>query len=373
MVRFRTLGAIDLRRSDGASVQDVLNQPKRIGLLTFLCLGNGSFQPRDRVLAMFWPEHPSESARNNLRQSLHFLKRHLPGAIAKRGRHEVGADPDGLQCDASRFDALAADGRNREALELYSGPLLDGFFLSDCRPFEQWLEGKRHELASRAVDAAFHLAEAHWDAGERGAASFYAARAATIGETSELTARRVMRFLRGIGDHAGALNVYYSLGKRLRALFGEEPTEATRQLAEELRSEGRAQTPTEVDFKLVNDLLDGWGSALMEGRLDDAMAMLTEDVVLVPPMEPMCRGRAEARAFFEARPPALDLGYELIDIRGSATELTYRTRMRVTVELPHGEQVTMYARAQSQVERQPDGRWLCSTIMWNLEEPGPVV
>ena len=43
---------------------------------------------------------------------------------------------------------LAADGH--EALELYRGPFLPGFFVADAPEFERWMEEERARLRARA-------------------------------------------------------------------------------------------------------------------------------------------------------------------------------------------------------------------------------
>ena len=237
MVRFRTLGAVDLVDTNGRAVRAVLKQPKRLGLLCFLCLGNGPFSHRAKVLGTFWPDLPPERARNNLRQSLHYLRRALPGVVRSRGRDEVGVDPSLLDCDAHRFSAAHADGAHRTALDLYGGPFLDGFELTGTRPFALWLERKRADFSTRAATAAWSLAEQHADEGNSALAAHFARRATEIDDSSEGTARKAMRFLAELGDHVGALEVYASLARRLLSLFGDRP------IREDRANRGRHPAP----------------------------------------------------------------------------------------------------------------------------------
>jgi DNA-binding SARP family transcriptional activator len=57
MIRFHTLGVLDLRGPDGLELRSVLQQPKRLGLLAYLAIASPHrFHRRDSLLALFWPE-----------------------------------------------------------------------------------------------------------------------------------------------------------------------------------------------------------------------------------------------------------------------------------------------------------------------------
>src|SRR5204863_3170276 len=101
MIRLRTLGAVDLKDSEGRELRPLLTQPKRLALLTYLALaGSSGFRRRDTVVALFWPELDEEHARGSLR----FLRRSLgEGIIVSRGEEEIGVDRGVLRCDATAF------------------------------------------------------------------------------------------------------------------------------------------------------------------------------------------------------------------------------------------------------------------------------
>src|SRR5439155_24373491 len=96
-----------------------------------------------------------------LRQALHYLRRSLgDGVIVSRGHEDVGIAADALWCDAIAFENALDEGRLVEALQLYRGDLLVGSFASDLSPeFEQWLDGERGRLRTRAAVAAWSLSD----------------------------------------------------------------------------------------------------------------------------------------------------------------------------------------------------------------------
>src|SRR5262249_12176503 len=104
MIQLRTLGALELTSSAGTSLEAVLKQPKRAGLLCYLALASrAGFCRRDSVIAMFWPELDAEQARHALRQSVYFLRRSLgSGVVVSRADDELGI-ARGALCDAVEF------------------------------------------------------------------------------------------------------------------------------------------------------------------------------------------------------------------------------------------------------------------------------
>ena len=91
MIQLRTLGAVDLRTSQGGEADAVLRQPKRLAILAYLAADTPRrFHRRDSLLALFWPDLDEEHARAALRRSLHFLRQGLgPEVLESRGDEEV--------------------------------------------------------------------------------------------------------------------------------------------------------------------------------------------------------------------------------------------------------------------------------------------
>src|SRR5438128_10018001 len=127
MIRLRTLGAVDLKDSEGRELRPLLTQPKRLALLTYLALaGSSGFRRRDTVVALFWPELDEEHARGSLRQALRFLRRSLgEGIIVSRGEEEIGVDRGVLRWDASAVMEACGAGEAPEGLDALAVDVLD--------------------------------------------------------------------------------------------------------------------------------------------------------------------------------------------------------------------------------------------------------
>ena len=134
MIELRTLGTLDLHSAEGRELNSLLAQPKRIALLAYLCIAQPrGFHRRDTLLGLFWPDSDQEHARTSLRKSLHILRRALgDDAILSRGDEEVAVDFQLVSCDTAAFEASVKANRLEEALGLYRGDLLAGFFIDEA-------------------------------------------------------------------------------------------------------------------------------------------------------------------------------------------------------------------------------------------------
>src|SRR6266508_1997000 len=161
MIEFRLLGSVSLTDADGRDVRSVLAQPRRLALLAYLAAATPrGMQRRDTLLPLFWPDQDQGHARTALRQAIRVLRGALGAeAIAGRGDEEVGLDLGRVWCDVAAFDRAIEAGQTREAMDLYRGGLLEGFFISDAPEFERWLETERARLRDAAARAARLLVE----------------------------------------------------------------------------------------------------------------------------------------------------------------------------------------------------------------------
>ena len=238
LFELHTLGTLDLHASDGRVAHSLLAQPKRLALLTYLCVATPrGVHRRDVLLALFWPNSDREHARTSLRNALHVLRRSLgERAVLTHGDDGVGIAPEAVWCDAVAFEEAIAAEREEDALALYRGDLLTGFFVQEAPEFERWLERERARLHQLAAETAGKLAERRASAHDLPGAVSAARRAVELAESDERAVRRLLELLARTGDRAGALDAYDGFARTLAAEYDAEPAEPTRMLVEQIRS-----------------------------------------------------------------------------------------------------------------------------------------
>ena len=239
MIELRVLGTLQLSTVPaGRDVASLVHQAKRAALLAYLAAATprGPHR-RDKILALFWPELDEAHARAALNQAVYVLRATLgEDAIDPRGDGALGVT-EVVWCDAVAFQQALDAGRPAEALRLYQGDLLEGFFISGAPEFERWLDRERDGLRRRASEGAWAIAEASAAAGDAFEAARWARRAADLVATDEAETRRLMRFLHGLGDRGAAIGVYETFAARLKEEYELEPSAETATVAARIRQE----------------------------------------------------------------------------------------------------------------------------------------
>lgn len=234
LIELRTFGILDLRGSDGREFRAVLAQPKRLALLAYLAAaapgapGTSTFHRRDTLLALFWPDQDVTRARAALSRAVHYLRASLgDDVVLSLGDEELGADPDRISCDATRFRKELSKGRLAEALEQYRGDFLEGFFLSDLPELDRWIESERRRFRDSAADAARSLSKSAESSGDFAMALHWAKQASSYAPYDEPDARRVLLLLGRLGDRGSALEFFERFARRLRSDLELDPSPET--------------------------------------------------------------------------------------------------------------------------------------------------
>jgi len=99
-----------------------------------------------------------------------------------------------------------------------------------------------------------------------------------------------------------------------------------------------------------------------------AAALYAEDAVLIPPGEPIVRGRQAIEEYWRGAIESggvRDVSVETLDARSSGA-LGYETGSFVlTVDGPDGQPVVDRGRYVELLRREPDGRWVSTHGIWN--------
>jgi serine/threonine-protein kinase len=233
------LGGIALRGIPDEAGDDLLAQSKVVGLLAYLALSpRGTFQRRDRIVGLLWPELDQPHARTALRKAVHLGRAALgESAILGRGDEELALGHESLWCDGVALHAAVEQGQLGRAVELYPDEgLMPGFHLTDCHDFDAWLSDKRSAMLESAVAAAWALAQHLEATSQRTDATKLDRHTARLAWSNERVLRRSLTMLNRLGDRAGALRQYDAFARRLRKEMDAGPSPETVALAEAIRN-----------------------------------------------------------------------------------------------------------------------------------------
>ncbi|MGD2177518.1 MAG: BTAD domain-containing putative transcriptional regulator, partial [Anaerolineae bacterium] len=221
-------------------------------LLAYLAVKADRPHRRDALAGLLWPDWSDRAARKNLRTALSNLRQAI-GDRTSSGDHR--ATPpfllitrDTIQfntasdhwLDVSAFAAsVEADPpavpQLEEALALYRGSFLEGFFLRDSAAFDDWSLIVRERLRRQALGALHQLAGHYERRGDYEQAQAHAWRQVELEPWRESAHRQLMRLLALSGQRGAALAQYDTCQRVLAEELGVEPAEETTELYEQIR------------------------------------------------------------------------------------------------------------------------------------------
>jgi DNA-binding SARP family transcriptional activator/tetratricopeptide (TPR) repeat protein len=240
---------------------------KTLALLSYLVVEGGA-QPRERLVALFWPNSSSELGRAALRKTLAYLRQALADQAADTMTQPyILAERDTLRLNpaaASTVDvwlvqaaaqmlrqpSLSANSPTgwpsaylhslleplRRASTLVRGDLLVGFSLSDLPEFDEWASMQREVLRRQALQIFDRLSQIEFEAGELANAVLTTTRWVAYDLLDETACRRLMQIHFASGDRSAALQAYAACRAALERDLAIEPAEETTSLAQRIKA-----------------------------------------------------------------------------------------------------------------------------------------
>jgi len=199
---------------------------------------------RERLLGILWPDRDEERGRHALAQTVYSLRGDLRNDAAVAGGAELRLEPSEITSDIGDFAAALSAGDHEAAVRLYTGPFLDGFYLSDAPEFERWVEAERARLAGSVVRMLEQLAESSEKAGRRDEAMHRWRRLCELEPFRGKYAAAYMSALAATGDKAGALAHARAHAAVLQRELDAAPELEVTRLVDRLRAEAPTAGPT---------------------------------------------------------------------------------------------------------------------------------
>ena len=230
--RLALLGSVRLTGPAGACVRRV-SQQRRIALLAVIAASPDASVSRDRLLGLLWPDRDERSARHLLADSLYVLRQTFGEDAIVASAEALGLSPDLVWADVAEFRRAFADERWCDALALYRGDFLDGFFVRNAADFDQWAHGERMRLRTLATRAASALARGLEAVGRLADAVAAAERALELAPYDEAVFRDVVRLLTITKNRARVDAVARGFTERLAIDVGIAPSAETMRIVRE--------------------------------------------------------------------------------------------------------------------------------------------
>lgn len=253
--RVRLFGKLNIQR-DGEAVEGI-DARKVQELFSYLLLSRNHSQSREVICEELWGDRPASKSKKYLRQALWRLQLALRDA-SDANRSELVADADWIQINPSpgfwlditqfeqSFNCLKdKDARDlslmdfnsiQSATDLYRGDLLEGWYQDWCL-----FERERFQIMYlMLLDKLVQYCEIH---GHYSAGLFYGTEILRHDHAYERAHRQMMRLYFLAGDRTQALHQYQRCAAALQKELDIEPSESTRQLYEQIRSDAFPTSP----------------------------------------------------------------------------------------------------------------------------------
>ncbi len=263
LLRLNVLGPPEVYH-DGSRLTFALRKAQ--ALLLYLAVERG-MHPRSKLAALLWPDSDPPDARRTLRNAIGLLRSLLADSDSAPAQHThllsqgelIGLNPQvPLELDlvvvqqaytaAQRFSTPPSEPQRaalvtqvQQALALVRGPVLDGFWLREDTPFDEWIQKQQQQWQVRVQLLCDRLSSWQEAGGEQEQAIATLTRWLALDPLQEEAYRRLMRVHLALGDATAALQVYATCRARLADELQIKPSADTIALAEHIRTTAARQ------------------------------------------------------------------------------------------------------------------------------------
>lgn len=231
----------------GAAVKDAtagpLSRRHPLALLALLATAPSRTLSRGKLVGLLWPDSPEETARNRLNTYVYLVRKEVGEEVLVSVGDDLRLDSTALACDVCQFEEALEAGDYDRAVELYGGPLLDGFQVGASPAFEQRMDQERARLERGYHEALEALAERAEERNEPAIAAGWWRERVSEDPYDSRVVRRLMKALAKAGNRAAALRVAHEHARLLEEEFGTEPSVELRALVEGLQRASASDAP----------------------------------------------------------------------------------------------------------------------------------
>ncbi|HET6980052.1 MAG TPA: bacterial transcriptional activator domain-containing protein [Pyrinomonadaceae bacterium] len=255
-LQIRLFGKFTVER--GTESLKGLDASKERELLSYILVNRNQSHPRETLASLLWGETTTEKSKKYLRQALWHVQAALESSESERKQllmveHDwVQLNPQsGLWLDVEVFEraftatqGVPGDQLDKcsatlltEAVDLYKGDLLDGWY-------QDWCLFERERLQNMYLSMLNKLMSYCEVTGNYEAGQSYGATILRYDRASERTYRRLMKLQYQAKDRTGALRQYERCVAALDEELGVKPEKRTTELYELIRNDAAKPVPS---------------------------------------------------------------------------------------------------------------------------------
>ncbi len=247
MVELELLGTAAIKDANGPITGPAAHRHS-LALLALLATEGTGGMARGRLVGYLWPEVSESTARNRLSTHLHRVRGTIGADTIRSTSGRLELDENRATSDVTAFREALCNERPEEAVSIYRGPFLEGFFLEGAIEFDRWMEVERRRLALDYRGALETLASRSTERGDAERAVRWWRECHSEAPFDSRLVARFMEALCETGNTAGALELAGRHIELLEREFGAPPPDEIEALVRRVQ---KARTPSpEIDLEL---------------------------------------------------------------------------------------------------------------------------
>lgn len=228
MLRVKLLGSPQVFRDD-----QIIQFPFRKAEGLFYYLIVEKVVSREKLAGVFWGDMDQVCALKNLRNALYILHKTLsPDLIIQDNQWIRINDSAPLSLDIDMLHDLGK--MSRQSLEDIAGEFLDGFYISRCPEFEEWVFAKRTQIRTLYINNLKSCVKLCCKNNSYDTALEMAKLILKIDEFDEETIRSTMNIYVSLGQITKALQIYQLFKSKVNQTLGVDPDASTESLYDEI-------------------------------------------------------------------------------------------------------------------------------------------
>ena len=126
---------------------------------------------------------------------------------------------------------------------------------------------------------------------------------------------------------------------------------------------------SEPDVAAIKANLQKGVNLALEADWDGFLDLYTDDVVLLPPDQPVVEGKEAARKWIASFPQVNAFDSKITKVDGRDDFAWVWGTYTMTAELEPRKQISMKGKWTGSYRKQADGSWLMASDIWNLDAP----